>query len=199
MPVLALEGASAVGKSTTARALADALSAEAVLEDDARFTGPYLERHLALWRWVAERSRAGRTVVLDGDPFKALWFGWVYPGEGWTPLDALEAFYRPLLMRGEVAFPAGYALLEADEAALRTRRAGDPTRRRRRFEKHLRLVEPLRRYFAALEALSPGRVLFLRAESVAESVAALRGFAGRVREPVDSDVGLFDGLIAWLR
>lgn len=39
------------------------------------------------------------------------------------------------------------------------RRSDDATRTRRNHDRHLRLVEPLRRYFAELAAVMPGRVL----------------------------------------
>lgn len=45
------------------------------------------------------------------------------------------------------------------EAALRERRAGDTTRRRRHFASHVRLAGPLAEWYAALEATDPGRVI----------------------------------------
>jgi hypothetical protein len=41
---------------------------------------------------------------------------------------------------------------------LRRRRDADPTRRRRNFDLHARLAEPLRQWYEALERVDPGRV-----------------------------------------
>lgn len=47
-----------------------------------------------------------------------------------------------------------------DGAELRRRRAADPTRRRRAFALHGRLAEPLREWYAAVERVDPGRVVW---------------------------------------
>jgi hypothetical protein len=47
-----------------------------------------------------------------------------------------------------------------DVATLRSRRDEDPTRRRRNFATHVQLREPLRQWYAALDDLDPGRVVW---------------------------------------
>jgi hypothetical protein len=43
---------------------------------------------------------------------------------------------------------------------LRARRAGDMTRRRRSFELHVRMREPLMAWYRTVDALDPGRVVW---------------------------------------
>jgi hypothetical protein len=206
VPILCLEGPSAVGKTTATRALAASAGAAVVPETGELFAVPadatpawFLERAADRWRHAAALARDHALVVLDGDPFKALWWGWLYPGEGWTTPDEAAAFYRPRLARGALAFPHAYAYLDADEPALRARRAGDPTRRRRNFERHLRLVTPLRRYFAALGALAPGRVAVVRAGSPDAAADAARVLVERVAGAEPPGVELLDAVVEWLR
>jgi hypothetical protein len=167
----------------------------------------FLERGVERWRRAEAARREAPLAVLDGDPLKGLWWGWVYPGEGWTTPDEAHAFYRPRFLRGELAFPDVYVHLDADEATLRARRAGDPTRARRNFERHLRVVAPLRRYFAALGALAPGLVRVLPSGSVDERAAAVRALvrgapahaAAHAAAHATSPAALLDGIVAWLR
>ena len=204
--VVCLEGPSAVGKTTLAAALARECGAAVVPELDAGPPPPipqsaawFVEQHAALW----QRARAGACdspfAVLDGDPFKGLWYNRVYAEEGWEDVNVVAPLYRARIEQGALAFPDLYVLLTATEAQLRRRRDGDTTRRRRNFEKHLRLVEPLRRYFAALRDAAPARVVFVETgredDLVGEVVAALRRLPP---EPPDS-IRLLEHITAWLR
>ena len=89
--------------------------------------------------------------------------------------------------------------LTATEEELRRRRAGDTSRSRRNFEKHLRLAGPLRRYFGELSEAAPGRVLITEANRQDELV-------GRVSEAIRSlppgppdSLRLLDHMAGWLR
>jgi thymidylate kinase len=205
--ILCLEGPSAVGKTTIATALARACGAEIVAELSA---GPlpfhdaaqwFLEQDQDVARWNRARALARRApfVILDGDPFKGLWYNWIYAADGWPSVEATAAVYRERVRQGTLAFPDLYVLLHATEAQLRQRRAGDPTRTRRNFEKHLALIEPQRRYFAALHDASPDRVLFLETTDRDTLVPAVRDAVTALGSSRTDDSQLLEMLVHWVR
>jgi hypothetical protein len=201
MPIVCLEGPSAVGKTTAASALA-AAGAYVVPEVNELFSRPageapewYLERQVERWTMAA---RAPGLAILDGDPFQPLWYNWSYGFDGWQSLDELAAFYRPRILRGDINFPDLYVILGAPAGVLRARKEGDATRRRHGFDAHLRFIEPQRRYFAAMQSFAPARVRFADALPVAETVQLVSAAAREaVREERPAE--LFDRMVGWLR
>jgi hypothetical protein len=184
--VVCVEGPSAVGKTALAAALARERGAAVVPELDAAGAPPagrsaewFVERHAGQWRLARELAARSPFAVLDGDPFKGLWYNWVYADEGWEGVEKVAPLYRARIEAGALAFPDLYVALTAAEEELRRRRAGDASRSRRNFERHLRLVGPLRRYFGELSEAAPGRVLILETDSRDELV-------GRVSEALES-------------
>ena len=164
--VLCVEGPSAVGKTTLVTALARRAGAVVVPELDARGAPPlaesaawFVDAHAARWQRAVALAARAPFAVLDGDPFKGLWYGPTFADAGWPGVDVVGPLYAAAVAAGALAFPDLYVALDATEARLRARRAGDATRTRRHFEQHLRLVEPLRRWFAALASAAPERVL----------------------------------------
>ncbi|HEX8670875.1 MAG TPA: hypothetical protein VF710_03260 [Longimicrobium sp.] len=201
MPIVCLEGPSAVGKTTAASALA-AAGAYVVPEVNELFPRPageapdwYLERQVERWTLAA---RAPGLAILDGDPFQPLWYNWSYGFDGWQSLDELAAFYRPRILRGDIGFPDLYVILGAPAGVLRAHKEGDATRRRHGFDAHLRFVVPQRRYFAAMQSFAPARVRFADALPVAETVRLVSAAAREVvREERPAE--LFDRMVEWLR
>lgn len=166
--IICVEGPSAVGKTTLVAALASSMSGQVVPELDTLDAPPRSES--AGWfadqssrRWLEARALAAGThaVLLDGDPFKGLWYNAVFRNDGWPDPRVTAALYRERMENDSLEWPDLYLALDADETELTKRRAADPTRRRRRFESHLRLLAPLREYFHALAERLPGRVLQL--------------------------------------
>ena len=205
-PVVCLEGPSAVGKTTLAAALARECGARVVPELDAASPPPipqsaawFVEQSAARWRRARAEAASVPFVVLDGDPFKGLWYNWVYAEEGWQDVNVLAPRYRAHIERHALAFPDLYVLLDADESQLRRRREADTTRRRRNFEKHLRLVEPLRRYFDALREAAPARVLLLDTSAQKNLTGeVLRALHNLPHDEPDS-ARLLEHIAAWLR
>ena len=204
MTIVCFEGPSAVGKTTTARALSASNGIEVVPDVAALFERPsdepadwYFERQVERWRRALEASR-DRDVVLDGDPFQPLWYNWAYDFEGWHSLEQLDAFYRPRMVRRELAFPNLYVLFTASVEALRQRKSSDPGRTRRNFEHHLRFIEPQQRYFEVMQQLAPGLVLTVSSNSIEDHVTTITDALRSPRARPD-DLSLFDALIDWLR
>lgn len=204
--ILCIEGPSAVGKTTLAEELARACGAGIVAELSA---GPspdipdsatwFVERHVERWSQACGLARRAPFVVLDGDPFKGLWYNWIFASDGWPGMEASAALYHQHVRQGTLAFPDLYILLHAPEAQLRQRRSGDPTRMRRNFDKHLALIEPQRRYFAALHDAAPGRVLFLETTDRDALVPAIRAAVAALdSRPTDSSQ-LLEKLVGWVR
>jgi hypothetical protein len=110
----------------------------------------------------------------------------------------VAAAYARQVARGALGFPHLYVVLGATEAQLRQRRAQDPTRSRRHFETHLRLVGPQRRYFAALVEAAPGRVLWLdTTDRGALAATVLAAVAALPPEPPDA-APLLGHLASWV-
>lgn len=203
--IICFEGPSAVGKTSTAAAVAAATGAAVVPEVNVLFARPeseppewYFERQVERWALAAREAQTRPLVVLDGDPFQPLWYNWAYDFRGRQGLDFMEAFYRPRVAEGALGFPDRYFIFGAPAEELRRRKEADAGRRRGGFEAHLRFVGPQRRYFAAMRSYAPGRVRFVEAVTVEGNVRAVAGphgpAAGR-----EQSLALFDFLVAWLR
>ena len=204
--VVCLEGPSAVGKTALAAALAHThgvpvvpeLSGGAPPDDPAARAAWFLDRHAARWQEARAAAASAPFAVLDGDPFKGLWYDWIFADQGWPGLDVLAPLHRSAVARGALGFPSLYVLLQAPEAVLRARRAGDATRTRRHFEQHLRLVAPQRRYFEALGAAAPGRVLVVDAGADGPPVAAVTEALGALPADAPDAATLLERALAWI-
>ena len=204
--VVCLEGPSAVGKTTLAGALARECGAVVVPELDASGAPPpgssaswFVGRHAAQWRLAREMTARAPFSVLDGDPFKGLWYNWVYAGEGWEGVEAVAPLYRAQVEAGALAFPDLYVVLTAGEEQLWERRARDPTRTRRNFEKHLRMAEPLLGYFRALRDAAPWCVAIVETSPREELVGRVVEALERLQPGPPDSLRLLDHIAGWLR
>lgn len=207
MPIICFEGPSAVGKTMTADTLKASYGAFVVPEVNQIFNRPedapaewYLERQVDRWSVALEQGKSQHLVILDGDPFQPLWYCWAYDFVGWQNLSFMEQFYQPRIQNKTIEFPDLYVIFSASEGELRKRKASDPNRKRRGFEKHLEMIEPQRRYFEAMHAFSPSQVLFLKAETIEMNVEFIQASAASLIEENGNESGdLFDKMIQWLR
>ncbi|WP_435358603.1 hypothetical protein [Haloarchaeobius sp. DFWS5] len=214
MTIIALEGPSAVGKTTTAKRLCEELDASRVPEVNELFDRPpsapetwYFECQCDRWELALERESDYEFVILDGDVLQPLWYNWIARGlaaadpsiEVFASVDAVYSFFREKLRTEAIGFPDRYLVLTADERTLRRRKGTDDTRTRRNFETHIRFAEPQQRYFEQLRELAPPRVHFVDATSgegtsTTVRVEASRCGASSSRFPLNH----FDTMYEWL-
>jgi deoxyadenosine/deoxycytidine kinase len=207
VPIICLEGTSAVGKSTTCRAFADKYDAYVVEETHFLF-GPtklqgidlvdwHLECQIKRWHIASEKSKEYENVLLDGDIFK-LWYDWVY-GLDNKVFDHESNFFRKKIISDELSFPHCYIVLWAEETDLRKRKESDKTRGRGGFEKHLKLVDPQIKYFKALNTVVPNYAGIYQAKTIEENVQNIRNQI--LKSPgisPDNTLHLFDFMIEYL-
>jgi hypothetical protein len=166
--IIVVEGPSGAGKTTWCRthggrhALLESLPDGSIVPEDeeaaARF---WVERNAARWAEVQERERRDGLVVVDTDPFK-LHFTWSlyqigYTTRGW---ELMRDVAREAFVTGRYGLADLMYVSDVDEATLRARRDGDPTRTRRNFERHVKLRDSTLRWYRMIDAIEPGRVIF---------------------------------------
>lgn len=204
--VVCVEGPSAVGKTTLAAALARDCGAAVVPELDASGAPPvggsaewFVERHAAHWRLARELAAHALFAVIDGDPFKGLWYNRVYASEGWEGVETVAPLYSARVEAGALAFPDLYVILTASESELRRRRAADASRSRRNFEKHLLLAGPMLRYFGALREAAPARVRIIGTDTRGDLVGVVQDALTRLPSGGPDSPRLLSHMSEWLR
>jgi hypothetical protein len=112
----------------------------------------------------------------------------------------MEHFYRPRLQSSAIGFPDLYVIFCASVNELKQRKEKDTDRRRGNFAKHLQMIEPQKRYFEAMKAFAPNRVLFLATENLQSSVDSILNINDSFVENDNMNyVDLFDKMIVWLK
>jgi thymidylate kinase len=209
--IITLEGAPAVGKSTTCVAIAQHDSAFVVPEVNKLFARPkhepenwYLDRQVARWEMGIRQVQDYEWIVFDGDLFQPLWFSWIYHDEPWTNLEHCETFYRLQISENRIGFPDVYFFLSTtlEERWRREYKRGcelnrDEHRIREKYQRFEKLVEPQKRYFEALQSRFPGRVKFLESISVEANLELITSIPKM--EKLENDIEIFNFLIAWLK
>ena len=157
-----------------------------------------LARHwvrAGMQRWAAalDLERADGVAYCDTDPVK-LHYAWGMAALGLAPraqFDRELAVTREAFRKHRLGFADTVLVGLPDPADLRRRRDSDHTRRRRNFAAHVQLREPLQQWYAALESLSPGRVVW---------ELPVAGLPAAVPEPRADrcSVDLLDALVAAL-
>ena len=206
MSIICFEGASAVGKTTTANRFKTICGAFVVPEVNLLFERPkdespewYFERQVERWQIAQEQNKSYRLIILDGDPFQPFWYCWAYNFVGWQSLDFMKQFYQPKIQNKTLGFPNKYFIFSANESELRKRKESDATRRRRGFEMHVRMVAPQRCYFRAMQNFSPHRVRFLEAKTVEANVEFIREDVSGLSSFNEIEAGtLFNKMVEWL-
>lgn len=156
--IVVVEGPSAAGKTTWCRQ-----HASDWLPEPGRWPiDEVLRYQVDRWRQAVADDGHGELVVLDGDPFK-LYFSWALRQEG----ALSEGEWQQMVETVRSQFAAGDLGLadlvlysDPGEDELRRRKASDKTRSRRNFERNTALRLHFLRWYRALSALDPARVIW---------------------------------------
>lgn len=165
--IIVVEGISAAGKtawaSRYAPAVIDEITGGTPEADSVAAVGRYWSaRQSERWQRGLGLEQMYEAVCFDTDPLKihypwCLWQIGQGSREAW--LANVEAS-RELIVQKQLGFADQIIFLEPPEDVVRRQKASDRMRRRSNFEIHVRLYEPLRRWYTLLETLSPGRIVF---------------------------------------
>jgi len=146
MSLICLEGASAVGKTSTSNEIAKRTNTYIIPEVNLLFVRPkvesktwYLERQIERWQIAQEKLKTYNTVILDGDIFQPLSYNWCYDFNLFNQsLEFIARFYRNEIKEGRIRFPDKYFYLYTDPENLKYRKENDITRKRGNI--HLYLI-----------------------------------------------------------
>lgn len=181
MPIICLEGASAVGKTTAAMFLENELGYVRVPEVNEMFERPrkesrnwYMEKQIERWGIARGLSKNGGIAVLDGDPLQPIWYNWVYNDLGFQPIDEVIDFYRGAFDQDKMSFPDQYFLLFAPHEVLKERKLNDTVRKRNNFEIHSKFVHPQLDYFRHMNKIQPNMSSFIEASSTPDVIEHIR-------------------------
>ncbi|MBE7121086.1 AAA family ATPase [Bacillus cereus] len=209
MGIIAFEGASAVGKSTTCRELEKNYGAFIIPEVNFLFERPrnehrtwYFEKQVERWNMAVQKSQQYEIVILDGDIYQPLSYNWCFHFDIFNqPLSLIESFYKEKMINEEIGFPDQYFYLYTNDEELRKRKESDETKKRRNFEKHLHIAKPFQRYYENLNSLTEGYCKLIEAQSIRnnelEIVNSLKDL--KVDEERRFDVSRLDAITKWLK
>ena len=195
--IVVVEGPTAAGKTMWCQRQVGRFVAEYVPTGTEPVDGQALARHWARvsmrrWAEAEELERIDGVAFCDTDPVK-LHYAWGMAALGLAPraqFDRELAVTRVAFRTGRLGFADAVLLGLPDLETLQRQRDDDTTRRRRNFATHVQLREPLRQWYATLDGLDPGRVIWdLPADGVPKLPAP---------RPVRTSLALLDSLVAAL-
>ncbi|MEV8505378.1 hypothetical protein AB0368_11180 [Actinoplanes sp. NPDC051475] len=165
--IVVVEGPTAAGKTSWCRRYVGRHVAEYQMTGREPADAVALARHWVRagtqrWATALDLEREDGIAFCDTDPVK-LHYAWGMAALGLAPraqFDRELAVTREAFRSGRLGFADAVLVSLPDIATLQLRRDGDETRRRRNFAAHVQLREPLQQWYAALESLSPGRVVW---------------------------------------
>jgi hypothetical protein len=182
--IIALEGPPATGKSTTAKRLASDHGFFLVPEVNELFpTRPAPEP--AYWYAARQIERCelasnNQDSVLDGDPFQAAWFSWLYPERGFPEFSAAMAYF--LDNADSMILPSFYTYMYVDAETRYERERGrekarghDDRQFSRKWNRYADMLAPQRAIFDAIAKAYPGWVVTIEAKELESVIRVLLG------------------------
>jgi hypothetical protein len=142
------------------------------------------------WRQAVALEQDSQIVLCDSDPLK-LHYSWCLARLGaapWWRFDRELRGVRAAFAAGRLGLADLVLISIPPPEVLRRQKVGDSSRRRRTFDLHVRLGEPLREWYSAFDMADPGRVVW--------SFPAAGVPAGLVARPRRSDGAVLDRLLA---
>lgn len=197
--ILVVEGISASGKTTWCTKH----GGEHVIPEHGRFDNEpdrvkdpvgtaafWAERNVDRWQAAEAMEGTSAWALCDSDPLKlhyiwSLWqIGEVSEDDWRVELEAT----RETIAQGRIGFADGYIIGRIDPQLARERAKADTTRRRSKFELHVRLQDSLLTWYSAMNEVLPSQVQF----GFLSEVSTLKSIGGRY------EVAAFDQMIASL-
>ncbi|MET8152637.1 hypothetical protein ACIBSW_33390 [Actinoplanes sp. NPDC049668] len=165
--IVVVEGPTAAGKTSWCRRYVGRYVAEYAATGREPTDEVALARHWArvsMGRWLQalELERADGVAFCDTDPVK-LHYAWGMAALGLAPrarFDRELTVTREAFRAGRLGFADAVLVGLPEVETLQRRRDSDETRRRRNFAAHVQLREPLQQWYATLDRLDPGRVIW---------------------------------------
>jgi hypothetical protein len=172
--IVAIEGASAAGKTTWCRRYfpdhvseaPETIAAPDLFANPAEVGQFWVNHAIESWQKALTLEREQGIAVCDGDPFH-LYYSWaLWKSGALTPelFNIESALYREAFNKQQIGFADHVLWLDVPGEELRRRAQADSTRRRRRHELYLALVPWVRSWFVIRESLLPGTVHALQDE-----------------------------------
>jgi hypothetical protein len=201
--IIAIEGPSAVGKTTWCREhcsgrfveeAAPDVSAPDLHSDPKHVAEFWVEFAIQRWQVALEMEREDGVAICDGSPLH-LYYSWALWKSGALPetLFATETrLYRHAIERRELGFADLVFWLDAPIAELRRRASADRARGRRRHEMNLGCVPWMKAWFRQSERCLPGTM------QACPSSFEIQRFAVRPSNHNRYDAAAFDRIIAAL-
>jgi hypothetical protein len=130
--------------------------------DEVRQAAYWAQVNAGRWQEALELDRRSQVVLCDSDPLK-LHYSWSLARVGaasWSRFDHEVRHAQAAFAAGRLGLTDLVLVSIPSLEVLRQRQAGDHTRRRRSFDLHATLGEPLREWNRAVELADPGRVVW---------------------------------------
>ncbi|ULL14760.1 hypothetical protein DVH26_10045 [Paenibacillus sp. H1-7] len=208
MAIISIEGASAVGKTTTSSKLASASGTFHIPEINTwwkqrpvpEYREWWFERQADRWEIAKENEIKHSFVIIDIDLFQPFWYNWAFDFTlfGNQSFEFVSDYYRELILQKKIGFPDKYYLLTTNEAELRKRKMNDSTIRRGGFEMNLQFIEPQKHYFKALNSFVPSLVTFIESVDVDMNINTITNTIPTKTQDHTYSIELFDYMVDWL-